>query len=126
MSELGQCLLRLHRTDEAEQALREAEIIATTEEQSHCSEIHRLRGQLYEAANEPEQAELCFAKALEWSRARRARLFELRASTNLARLWLDQGRLAKARDLLAPVYGWFTEGFDAPDLKEAKAVLDGI
>jgi predicted ATPase len=55
-----------------------------------------------------------------------AKLFELRASTSLARLWRDQGKRTEARDLLAPIYGWFTEGFDTPDLKEAKALLDEL
>ena len=53
-------------------------------------------------------------------------MWELRAATSLALLWREQGRRAEARDLLAPVYGWFTEGFDTPDLKEAKALLDGL
>jgi predicted ATPase len=63
---------------------------------------------------------------LEWSRARHAKLFELPASTSLARLWRDQGRHAAARNLLAPVYAWFTECSDVPDLKEAKSLLDTI
>jgi tetratricopeptide (TPR) repeat protein len=127
ISELVRCLLRLERTGEAEQALQEAEeIVGKTEEQSHWSEILRLRGQLHEAANEREQASVCYQRALEWSRAHHAKLFELRASTSLARLWRGEGRYAAARDLLAPVYGWFTGGFDAPDLKEAKALLDTI
>jgi predicted ATPase len=54
------------------------------------------------------------------------KLFEVRASTSLERLWRDQGKLAMARDLLAPIYNWFTEGFDAPDLKDAKALLDEL
>jgi predicted ATPase len=57
---------------------------------------------------------------------RHAKLFELRASTSLARLWRDRRRYAAARDLLAPAYGWFTEGFDAPGLKEAKSLLDTV
>jgi predicted ATPase len=55
-----------------------------------------------------------------------AKLWELRAAVSLARLWRDQGRRAEARDLLAPIYGWFTEGFDTPDLKDAKALLDAL
>jgi tetratricopeptide (TPR) repeat protein len=126
-SDFVQCLLRLGRLDEAEQALREAEgIVGNTEEQSHCSEIHRLRGQLHEAAAERELAEICYQKALGWSRAQHARLFELRTSTNLAQLWYDQGKRAEAHDLLGPIYNWFTEGFDARDLKNAKALLDEL
>jgi tetratricopeptide (TPR) repeat protein len=127
ISDLVECLLRLERIGEAEQALPEAEELLTkTEEQTWCSEIQRQRGQLHEAAGEPEQAGICYQKALEWSRARHAKLYELRASTSLARLWRDQGRHTSARDLLAPVYGWFTDSFDAPDLKDAKALLDTI
>ena len=58
--------------------------------------------------------------------AQEARLWELRAATSLARLWRDQGRAAEAHDLLAPVYGWFTEGFDTPDLRDAKVLLDEL
>ena len=127
ISELVPWLLRLERMGEAEQALQEAEeIVGKTEEQSHCSEIQRLRGHLHEAAGERERAMICYQKALEWSRARQAKLFELRASTSLARLWRDQGKRAEARDLLGPIYHWFTEGFDAPDLKDAKALLDEL
>ena len=127
ISELVPCLLQFGRTDAAARALQEAEeLISKTEENSHCSEIRRLRGQLHEAAGEKEQAGLCYLQALEWSRAQHGKLFELRASTRLARLWRDQGRAAEAHELLAPVYGWFTEGRDAPDLKEASALLDDL
>jgi predicted ATPase len=67
--------------------------------------------------------EECFGKALDVSRAQGARMFELRAATSLARLWHDHGRRVEARDLLAPVYGSFTEGFDTVDLEDAKALL---
>jgi predicted ATPase len=67
--------------------------------------------------------EECFGRALDVSRRQGAKSFELRAATSLARLWGDQGRIAAARDLLVPVYGWFTEGFDTLDLMGAKALL---
>ena len=70
-----------------------------------------------------EAAEDLYYRALSISREQDAKLWELRATVSLARLRRDQGRCAEARDLLAPVYGWFTEGFDTPDLKEAKALL---
>ena len=72
------------------------------------------------------EAEECFERALAVARAQQAKSWELRAATSLARLWRDQGKRDALRDLLAPVYGWFTEGFDTPDLKEAKALLDAL
>jgi predicted ATPase len=71
-------------------------------------------------------AEPCFSRALATAQKQGARFFELRAANSLARLWHDQGRHAEARELLAPVYGWFTEGFDTLDLKEGKALLDEL
>ena len=65
-------------------------------------------------------------QAIRIAQAQQAKSLELRAATSLARLWGEQGRRAEARDLLAPVYGWFTEGFDTADLKEAKALLDRV
>jgi predicted ATPase len=91
-------------------------------------EVHRLRGvlALAKAADGAEDAEQCFQRALAEARAQQARSLELRAATSLARLWVDQGRSREARDLLAPVYGWFTEGFDTTDLKDAKALLEEL
>jgi len=73
-----------------------------------------------------EAAELLYRKALSIAQEQGAKLWELRAAASLARLRHDQGRRAEARELLAPVYAWFTEGFDTPDLKEAKALLDEL
>ena len=72
------------------------------------------------------EAEGCFHRAIEIARSQKARSWELRAATSLARLWRDQGRRNEARSLLAPIYGWFTEGFDTADLKDAKALLDEL
>jgi predicted ATPase len=72
------------------------------------------------------KAEACFARALAVARQQQAKSWELRAAMSMARLWRDQGKRDEARDLLAPVYGWFTEGFDTRDLKEAKALLDEL
>jgi predicted ATPase len=71
-------------------------------------------------------AEASYHETIAIAQEQSAKLWELRAAASLARLWRDRGRLAEARDLLAPVYGWFTEGFGTPDLKEAKALLDEL
>ena len=72
------------------------------------------------------EAESCFHRAIEIARSQKAKSWELRAATNLAGLWRDEGRTDEARELLAPVYDWFTEGFDTADLKDAKALLDEL
>ena len=74
----------------------------------------------------PDRAEASYRRAIERARSQEAKSWELRAATSLARLWRNQGKPAAARDLLAPVYGWFTEGFDTADLKDAKALLDHL
>ena len=74
----------------------------------------------------PEEAAARYQQALDIARAQEAKSFELRAATSLARVWRDQGKRAEARDLLAPLYAWFTEGFDTGDLKDAKALLDDL
>ena len=76
--------------------------------------------------NDTAVAEVALTRAIEIARSQRTRTFELRASTSLARLWRDQGKRTEARDLLAPICGWFTEGFDTRDLKEAKTLLDEL
>ena len=78
------------------------------------------------AGAEREAAEFAFQRALVISRHQEARSFELRAATSLARLWDEQGKRRQAHDLLAPIYGWFTEGFDTRDLIEAKALLEEL
>ena len=88
------------------------------------AEILRLRGELLLVSRDPSAAERSFEQALDASRRQSAKSLELRAAMSMARLWRDQGRVQQARELLAPVYGWFTEGFDTRDLKEAKALLD--
>jgi predicted ATPase len=90
------------------------------------AELHRLRGRLLVARGQHDESEACFRRAIEVSSGQSARLLELRAATSLARLWSDRGRNAEARDLLAPIYGWFTEGFGTPDLEEAKVLLDAL
>jgi class 3 adenylate cyclase/predicted ATPase len=92
------------------------------------AEIHRIAGEiaLKSLPPDPEKAEAYFDRALSVARQQQAKSWELRASMSLARLWRDQGKVQQARELLAPVYGWFTEGFDTRDLKEAKALLEEL
>jgi len=92
------------------------------------AEIHRLRGELTGRLPDPDPAKVedSFRTALAIAREQGTRGYELRAATSLARLWREQGRRGEARDLLAPLYGWFTEGFDTQDLKEAKALLEEL
>ena len=92
------------------------------------ADLHRLKGELLLARSTSNSgnAEACFRRALEVARGQSAKAFELRAATSLARLWADGGRRVEAHDLLAPVYDWFTEGFDTADLKNAKALLDEL
>jgi predicted ATPase len=89
-------------------------------------ETLRLRGEVRRRQGEEEMAEADFCDAIALARDMSAKAWELRAATSLARLWREQGRRAEARDLLASVFSWFTEGFDTPDLKEAKALLDEL
>jgi predicted ATPase len=103
-----------------------AQIIETTEERVGEADLHRLRGHLLNAIGDRAAAEQSYHQALAVADRRSAKLSELRAASSLARLWRDQGNRTEARDLLAPIYGWFTEGFDAPVLKEAKALLDQL
>jgi predicted ATPase len=92
------------------------------------AELYRLRGELLwqQTVAQPGEAEVCFRQALAVARGRQAKSLELRAAVSLARLWQQQGKRNEARDLLAPVYGWFTEGFDTADLQEAKALLESL
>jgi predicted ATPase len=91
-------------------------------------DVHRLAGEIALKSPQPDAAKAkeYFERALSVARAQQAKSWELRAAMSMARLWRDQGKPQQARDLLAPVYGWFTEGFDTLDLKEAKALLDEL
>ena len=105
-------------------SLDEAYALATTtKEQFFEAEIHRTRGEIL-LARDRAAAERCFEQALSVARQQSAKSWELRAAISLARLWCDQGQHDKVKGLLAPIYDWFTEGFDTPDLKAAKALLD--
>jgi class 3 adenylate cyclase/predicted ATPase len=105
-------------------ALREGlETARATGEQHWDAELHRLTGTVLLAQNKLNESQACFQQAIRTAQDQHARSLELRAATSLARLWGEQGRRAEANDVLAPVYGWFTEGFDTADLIEAKALL---
>jgi predicted ATPase len=100
-----------------------AELIERTQERWAEAGMHRVRATLMLAMNQHAAAEEAYYQAVTVARRQSAKLWELRAATGLARLWRGQGKRAEARDLLAPVYGWFTEGFDTPVLQDAKALL---
>jgi predicted ATPase len=102
--------------------------VETTKEQWCEAEVHRIAGKIALSGPPPDAAETeaYFQRALSVACHQKAKCWELRASMSLARLWRDQGKVQQARELLAPVYGWFTEGFDTRDLKEAKALLDEL
>jgi predicted ATPase len=103
------------------------DLVARNDEHMWESELDRIEGELRRVQGaSASEVEECFASAIARSHQQCAMSLELRASTSLARLWRDQGNPGKARDLLAPVYGWFTEGFNTSDLKQAKALLDEL
>jgi predicted ATPase len=119
----------LDHTADGLQALAEAHtLVEQHDERWWEAEIHRLRGVLLlrQTGTPQAEAEACFQRALDVARRQQAKSLELRAAMSLARLWQQQGKRAEARELLAPVYGWFTEGFDTADLKEAQALLDAL
>jgi predicted ATPase len=119
----------LGQFDEARRCIGEAMTTAeTTKETWSDAEIHRTAGEiaLMSPQRDMAKAEACFDRALAIARAQQAKSWELRAATSMARLWRDQGKRQRAHDLLAPVYGWFTEGFDTLDLNQAKGLLEQL
>jgi len=108
-------------------ALREGLAIAgATGEVMWDAELHRVTGTVLLGENRLDEGQASLQQAIRIAQAQQAKSLELRATTSLARLWGEQGRRAEARELLAPVYGWFTEGFDTADLKDAKTLLDEL
>jgi predicted ATPase len=103
-------------------------LVNETDQRESESDLHRVEGELRLLLSESNHADVerCFRKALDVARRQSAKSWELRAATNLARLWQQQGRTQEARELLAPVYTWFTEGFDTHDLNDAKALLEEL
>ena len=119
----------LGHTEDGLQALAEAHtLVEQHEERWWEAEIYRLRGVLLlrQTGTPQAEAEAWLQRALDVARRQEAKSLELRAAMSLARLWQQQGKRAAAYDLLAPIYGWFTEGFDTADLQEAKALLDAL
>jgi class 3 adenylate cyclase/predicted ATPase len=115
--------------EEAWSCIGEAMNLAETNKEKWCeAEIHRTAGEieLMSRAPDAEKAEAYFQRAITTARKQKAKSWELRAAMSMARLWRDQGKPQQGRELLAPVYGWFTEGFNTPDLKEAEALLDEL
>ena len=121
-ADLGQLEDAWRNVDEAKA------VIERTEERWFEADVHRIAGEIALKSPQPDaaKAEAHFERALAVARQQQAKSWELRAATSMARLWRDQGKPQQARELLAPVYGWFTEGFDTRDLKEAKALLDEL
>ena len=126
---LASGLGKIGRYEEGLQMVEEgfASIVKTGEQQGSPG-LHHVKGELLLAQNPSyvAEAELCFRTAIEIARRQSARYMELRATTSLARLIAKQGRRDEARAMLAKIYGWFTEGFDTPDLKDAKTLLDEL
>jgi predicted ATPase len=115
--------------DNATRYIGEAMAAVETAKEKWCeAEVDRIAGEIALLSPEPDlaKAEAYFERALKVARAQQAKSWELRAAMSMARLWRDQGKRNEARDLLAPVYSWFTEGFDTCDLKEAKALLGAL
>ena len=119
-------------TDQMEEGLALlVEALTVLEERGQgdlLAEVYRLQGecQVRQTVSDPAQAEACFQQALTIARQQQAKSWELRAAMSLARLWQQQGKRAVAHALLAPIYGWFMEGFDTADLQEAKALLEQL
>ena len=103
-------------------------VLNDTGERRHEAELYRLKGEVLQAcsAEDDGEAETCFQQALAVARQQQAKSWELRAAMSLSRLWQRQGKQTEARALLAPIYGWFTEGFDTADLQEAQALLEEL
>jgi class 3 adenylate cyclase/predicted ATPase len=129
MSHLARAYAELGQFDDAWRSVGEAITAVKTAKERWCeTEIHREAGEIALMSPEADaaKAEACFERALAIARAQQAKSWELRAGMSMARLWRDQGKRQQARNLLAPVYSWFTEGFETLDLKDAKTLLDEL
>jgi predicted ATPase len=129
LSFLARAYADVGQFDEAKRCIDEAITLVDESKERWCeADIHRVAGEIARTSPERElpRAESYFSRAMAIARAQQAKSWELRAAMSMARLWRDQGKRDAARELLAPVYGWFTEGFDTLDLKETKALLDEV
>jgi class 3 adenylate cyclase/predicted ATPase len=129
LSHLAKAKAEIGQFDDASTIIDEATAaVKTTKESWYEGEINRVAGEIALLGTEPDaaKAEACFATALEIARKQKAKSWELRAAMSMARLLCAQGRRGPARDILAPVYGWFTQGFDTLDLRQAKILLDEL
>jgi predicted ATPase len=129
LAHLALAYAELGKLEDAQRCIGEAmTMVETTKERWYLAEINRIAGEITLKSTEPDatKAEDYFDRGLTVARQQQARSWELRAAMSMARLWRDQGKSEQARELLAPVYGWFTEGFDTRDLKEAKALLEEL
>jgi predicted ATPase len=129
MSYLAKAYAELRQWDDARHSIDEVITAVQATKETLCeAEVHRVAGEI--ALLSPERdvakAEACFERALAVARQQQAKSWELRAATSLARLWRDQGKAQQAPELLAPIYGWFTEGFDTRDLRAAKVLLNDL
>jgi class 3 adenylate cyclase/predicted ATPase len=129
LSYLARANAEIGQPDDARRCIGEAMAAVETAKERWCeAEVNRIGGEIALLSPEPDvaKAEAYFERALAVALKQQAKSWELRAAMSMARLWRDQGKPDEARDLLAPIYGWFTEGFDTLDLKEAKALLDAL
>jgi predicted ATPase len=138
LAELARSCLHEGQYEEGLRLMDEAfELMNQKTMRYYAAEMYRIKGELllqqfnvqgsrFKSDNPLSEAEACFLKAIEIARSQRAKSWELRAATSLARLWQQQGKRAEAHELLSEVYDWFTEGFDTKDLQEARALLDEL
>jgi predicted ATPase len=123
---IAEAHLRASQLDDALSTLDRAAEMSASGACHYQAELHRLRGEVLRKTAENAEAVAWFRQAIETARSQQAKSLELRAATSLARLWAEQGERRQARELLMPVYGWFTEGFDTADLEDAKALLEEL
>jgi len=129
LSYLTRANAEIGQFDAARRCIGEAMTVVETTKETWCAaEVNRIAGEIALLSPEPDvaKAEAYFERALAVARAQQAKSWELRAAMSIARLWRDQDKRNQARDLLAPLFGWFTEGFDTRDLKGAKLLLDEL